>query len=306
MHTPELEKYMDDLKIKFDGQAHSIDANTLINSLLHFTTIAQAVNAELAPDKKVEIKITAFEEGSFLVHILLQTNFFQAVSELFTADNMKIAGSIATGITGIYKLAKELKGQKPKSVEVESKNGDHQVRIENVKGDVFYIDHRVYNTYANKPEVQEALKREFETLENDPNISGFELLDKNNKPLVQIGRDEFNAISNNDDEPMAPDERNETRTGMLSIHTLSFDRKVKWSFYYEGNRISAKIGDDVFVEQIDKGEKFAKGDSLEAEIEVRQQYDKTVNAYINKSYKVLKILRHIPRSEQTGLDFPKH
>ncbi len=58
---------------------------------------------------------------------------------------------------------------------------------------------------------------------------------------------------------------------------------------------------DDFYEAINKGEKFAKGDQLEAELEIRQILDETVNAYINKSYKISRILRHIPRPEQTSL-----
>ncbi len=56
---------MDDLKIKFDGQTHQIEANTLINSLLHLNTIIQEINKELKTDKTISIKINALPEGSF-------------------------------------------------------------------------------------------------------------------------------------------------------------------------------------------------------------------------------------------------
>jgi len=80
---------------------------------------------------------------------------------------------------------------------------------------------------------------------------------------------------------------------------------MKWAFYYEGNKFSAKINDDEFVRLLDSGEKFAKGDALEAEFEIKQEYYEPANTYINKSYRVIRIIRHIPRPEQGRLDFKK-
>lgn len=61
---------MEAMKIKFGG-ANEIDANTLINSLLHFTNIVHETHKEIAKSfgvqKKVEVKIKATHEGSFLV-----------------------------------------------------------------------------------------------------------------------------------------------------------------------------------------------------------------------------------------------
>ena len=71
--------YMGDFKIKFDSNKHQIDANTLINSLLHITNITQEVNRELVTDRKIEIKVNAFKEGSFLVHIILETSLIKSL-----------------------------------------------------------------------------------------------------------------------------------------------------------------------------------------------------------------------------------
>jgi len=46
-----------DFKIKFDGQQHQVDANVLISSLIHTTTIVQEVNKYLNSGKKIEIKV---------------------------------------------------------------------------------------------------------------------------------------------------------------------------------------------------------------------------------------------------------
>lgn len=292
---------MDDFKIKFDGDTHQIDANTLINSLLHFTNITQEVNRELATDRKIEIKVNALKEGSFLVHIILQSSLIEAVGSLFTKENLEIAGSIVTVVGGLYGAAKFLKGKEPKVLE----SNDTSVKIENIQGDVTYIDNRVFKIYQNNKNVRESISQEFETLNNDPNVTGFEILDKNDKPMVQIPKEDFQAISNVEDNSVLPDERIVTKKGKLFIYSLSFDINAKWSFYYEGNKFSAKINDDEFVKLIDSGEKFAKGDTLDAEFEIKQEYYEPANTYVNKSYKIIRIIKHNPRNEQGKLDFPK-
>lgn len=96
------------------------------------------------------------------------------------------------------------------------------------------------------------------------------------------------------------------KAAMLNIVRLSFDKNQKWEFYYEGNKISAKISeDDDFLKRIDNGEQFAKGDSLEVVLEIRQEFDKSVNTFVNKAYKVLRIIDHIPRPSQSKMDFEK-
>jgi hypothetical protein len=56
----------------------------------------------------------------------------------------------------------------------------------NTQGDVTYIDNRVFKIYQNNKTVSESISQEFEMLNNDSNVTGFKLLDKNDKPIVQI------------------------------------------------------------------------------------------------------------------------
>lgn len=293
--------YMGDFKIKFDSNRHQIDANTLINSLLHITNITQEVNRELVTDRKIEIKVNAFKEGSFLVHIILETSLIKSLGNLFNKENLEIAGNIVTVVAGLYGAAKFLKGKDAKVLE----SNDNSVKIENVKGDVTYIDNRVFKIYQNNKIVRESISQEFETLNNDENVTGFELLGENDTPIVQIPREDFLEIASVEDNNILPDERLVVKRGTLFIFSLSFDINAKWSFYYEGNKFNAKINDDEFVKLIDSGEKFAKGDTLVAEFEIRQEYYEQANTYVNKSYKILKIIKHNPRNEQAKLDFTK-
>jgi small subunit ribosomal protein S13 len=49
-------------------------------------------------------------------------------------------------------------------------------------------------------------------------------------------------------------------------------------------------------------ESLSKGDGLEVSLQITQRWDDSANTYVNKSYQVIKIARHIPRNEQGKLD----
>lgn len=287
-----------DFKIKFDGEKHQIDANLLVNNLIHTTTIIQELNRNLDSGKKIEIKIKALEKGSFLIHIDLIETVLDGLKNLLTRENAETAGAIIGAFVGLIELKKFLRGKEPKSKEI----SENKVKIENEKGDVIYVENFVQNVYQNNTVVKDALSQSFETLENDSSITGYEVTDKNEKPLVRVDRDEFEYMSLKSDE-ILDGERITTIAATLNIIRISFEEKLKSDFYFKGNKISVKINDPEFYERVDKGESFAKGDILEVELEIKQVFESSVNTFINKSYKVNRIIRHIGRNEQSKLDF---
>ena len=288
---------MGDLKIKFDGQTHQIEANTLINSFLHFTSIVQEINTELNTGKKIDIKINALPEGSFLIHLTIESlTLLEQAQKLFSSPTSSAVANIITELGGIYGLYRWLGGKLPKR----QKKVEGKVTLENSKGDTITISETTINIYNNKV-VQKSLNQGFATLENDINVTGFEILDENDTQLVIIERDLFADLSNGFENSTTETEKILTKNAILNIVRLSFDKTQKWEFYYEGNKITAKIDDIDFQIKIDKGEAFAKGDTLEVELAILQEFDQTVNTFINKSYKINKIITHIPRPKQVDL-----
>jgi len=286
------------LKVKFGGPDR-MSANTLIINLMCLSNIIHEVNRELNDDRSVEVKVDTFKEGSFIIHLLIHSGLLNNIGNLFTETNLTSAADIVTIISGLYSVTKFFAGKEKTVVE----RNDNSTMIKNTKGDVTYVDNRVFDIYQNNRVIKDEISREFESLENDGAITDFALLDSDDKPLISIPKNVFPTLSGADDDIVLPDERVITKPALLSILALSFEKNIKWSFYYEGNRIAAKIKDDEFVRMIDSGEKFAKGDALEAEIEIKQRYDESVKTFVNKSYVVNKINKHIPGHEQGRFSF---
>ena len=285
-------------KLKFDGQLHQIDANLLISSLIHTTSIIQEVNRYLDSGKNIEIKVKALEKGSFLIHIELLETTLGSLKSLFTKENVELGGAIITIFVGLIEVKKFLKGKKPKSAEPLQE----KTKITNQVGNVLIIENITYNIYENSPIVKDALSQNFDSINNDPSITGFEITDKDENPIIKIDKDEFADLSLKSEE-ISKDERIIKEAATLNILRLSFEESLKWEFYYKGNKIPAKINDPNFYDCINKGESFAKGDILEVELQINQKWEESVNTFINKSYQVNKIIRHILRNEQQKFNF---
>jgi hypothetical protein len=288
-----------DFKIKFDGQQHQVDANVLINSLIHTTNIVQEVNRCINSDKKIELKVKALEKGSFLCHIELVETSIDVLKNIFTKEGLDVDGTIISTVVALIEIKRFLGGSKPKKIE----KNEGKTTITNTKGDVFIIENATFNIYENNNLIRDAMCQNFDVLNNDPSITGFEITDKNEKPLVSIQKNEFDMLATKS-EDIGTDERNITEAATLNIVRLSFEENLKWDFYYKGIKISAKITDPDFYILINKGEKsFTKGDVMQVELKINQKFDSSVNTFITKSYEVTKIYKHLLRHQQHELNY---
>jgi len=287
-----------EFKLKFDGEPNEIDAFTLVRSLTGVTTLLEELNEELGGGTKLKISVKALDEGSFLVHLGFGPDLTQAVQTLLSSFDLETIYKILGSLVGFFTLRKLLKGEKPKKVE--EKGNDYEITTNH--GNTFVMDKRTYNIYTTNPRVTDALGSTFETLSNDPSVTGFELLDEKEKKLFEASRDDFEGMAVRSD-LVEENKRITVVSAHLNIFKVIFEDKFKWEFYYKGNRIPAKISDPEFFKRIDSGERFAKGDSLDVELEIEQAYDAAANTWVNKSYRVIRVIKHIPRGTQESLDF---
>lgn len=288
-----------DFKIKFDSQRHQISANVLVSSLVHMTSVIQVLNTELNAGKKVDITIKALEKGSFLIHIGLIETALDGLRNLFTKENLDSTSELVTGFVGLIELHRFLRGKREKKNTPEG----NKVKIENNHGKIIYVEKLVYNTYNNNPTVPDALSESFKTMQDDDSITGYEVKNKEEETLIRVEHEEFDPLSKKS-ERLDDDEKIITQVATLSIVRVSFDSKLKWEFYFEKNKITASIDDPSFHKRVDAGEAFAKGDGLKVELEIRQRLDPSINTFVNRSYRVVKIIDHMKKGELPNLDFP--
>lgn len=285
-------------KLKYNGSQHQIDANVLINSLLHTTTIIQSINRHLDSGKSIKIKINALEKGSFIIDLGLIESIENVAKDMFTKENIDLAANIFTIFVSLLNLKLFLKGKSPDSAVKKGQNYE----IKNSNGDTTIITGNVFNIYTHDNVVKEAISRNFDTINNDDSITGFEIINKQNKSLFKVDRNSFDDLSVIS-ETLEGKDKIITESATLFIIRPSFEPSLKWDFYYKRNRITAKIKDGNFHKMIDSGEKFAKGDILEVDLTINQEYDPVVKIHYNKSYVIEKIHRHKVRDELQKINF---
>jgi hypothetical protein len=287
-----------EFKLKFDGKPNELDAATLVTSLSSLTALIEESNREIGGGARLRIAVKALDKGSFLIHLGLGPDITEAVQNLLSTVDLDTLYKVVGSVVGFFTLRKLLKGEKPKNVD--EKGPDYQITT--AQGNMFVVDKRTYNIYNTNPRVNDAIGTTFEALSNDPSVTGFEMLDEHDKKLFEANRLDFEPMSIRTDD-LQDDKRITTVAAILTIFKVIFEDKYKWEFYYKGNRISAKMADVEFSKRVDSGERFAKGDRLQVELQIEQAFDTAANTFVNKSYQVLRVIKHLPRGAQERLDF---
>jgi hypothetical protein len=285
-----------EFKIRFDG-GNELSSDVLIQSLLSTSAIIQELNSLSHSGKRISLQIKALEKGSFEVHIELIESVIGAVKTLFTKENVFIADALISGFVGVIAVRQHLKGKKSESI---TQKGS-KVSIKNNNGNVLVINNFDPNILNNET-IEKNLSSTFEKLDKAKGVKAFEITDSRKKSLVKVQKEEF-SVMKKAQKVDVKEKKKVANTVNLHIVKLSFDINHKWDFILKGDKICAKIADEVFLKRIDSGEKFAKGDVLEVELETQQVFDYSVNTYVNESYVVKEILNHISREDPPEFDF---
>ncbi len=289
---------IDEVLFYFDGS--DIEVDTLIESLNTFKKVCQEIMDKAEPEKKLALTVKGVDRGSVIIDYGIALIDTVKQTKAFAPDAISYAANFVQTVAGIYALAAWLRGRKPKKVKEQTKkNSETYVQVENNSGLVQNFDLRGANIYLQDSQLQEIIAQNFKTLDSDKRVKSFEIRDKKGKALTKINRDTFSEISRKDIEEDEGVDENKIKTEKvettLPIKGQDWELKKGWEFYYNGIKITAKILDTTFKKKIEEGERFAKGDSLVVELEIKKEFDQTIGVFINKSYAITKIKEHIKR-----------
>ncbi len=123
---------------------------------------------------------------------------------------------------------------------------------------------------------------------------------------MSVPRNEFKNLTSRQNQDIMPidvveieDSKPPTvEKASLNIFKVVFDSNHKWEFFYKGNKIAARIKDTDFINKSLSGERFANGDVLEVDLRINRVFDKVSNTFVNKSYEIIEVHKHIPREDQ--------
>lgn len=275
-----------ELQLHFHGEEHSIDANTLVNALIHYNALISVINEEYGGGAKaISIKVNAPEKGSFLLDI----NLVEKAKSLFSAKNLGYISSVITIFGVVIKMFKALKG-KP------AKKEDLPPSI-NVTIDKVDISDSILNIYNNKV-TREAISKTFETLEKDESVTGLDVVTP--RETISTDRSEFRELVYTDFDSEVPEstERVSEIDATLVIVALNFERGSTWTFIHRGERFRMQVKDDALMEQIDKGQQFGKGDAIKVKMQITKRYNPEYRVYEISSRRIVKVYELIKRDHK--------
>jgi hypothetical protein len=289
------------LDFKYQGDSHFIDANTLINTQVHFLSIVQEVSRSLNPSVKVAVKYQAFQKGSFDIRQLIE---IVTVAGLFSAPHAGFIKDIISVISDYVSIKEFLKGEKAdKFIE---KNNGQKIEI-TLKGENITIHPNAFKLYQNNYSVHQAFTKSAETLLADENVDGIELIEKKGeKSLLEIGRDRFEDLAS----PNAylSDEYREDIVDATIVITkpelAPKGKTAKWNFIYKARRINGVIISDIdFLKSVTAGLRFGNGDALKVDLKIVYKFDTVFKQYIEHRFEVILVKETIFNSEQSRMNF---
>lgn len=289
-----------DFNIKFDGQVHAVDANTMITSLVSVSALLQESSAYLKPDAKVDLKIEAPQKGSF---ILLLNIVAEVAENLFDKDNLNHAATLVGFVADVFAIKLALaKNGDPVSIEKNKSDKGDLVQFKHKNGSVTYHKSVVNNFYFGSQSAQDNVSRTFQAIQEEGGIDSFEITRRNGEQLFEAEKEWFEKLS----EPTTA-KPTESRTitddnAELFVFKVVFHNRYKWEFYYQGNKITASLEDQDFFQKVINGQiPFRNGDSLVVKLEIEKIFDETVNTFVNHRYRILNVNEHKPRLQQSSL-----
>ena len=165
------------------------------------------------------------------------------------------------------------------------------------------VTKEVYDIYTSNSTVDRSMKKAFEAIESDEQVTGIEILNEQKQSLVAVAREDFDNLSMDNTFLEEVTEVSNISNQALTLLKVVFDKGYKWQFYLESRKINASIKDADFMDRVTNGEQFAKGDVLIVDLEIRKVLDKSIDIYIEKDFSITKVNKHIARAQQARLDF---
>jgi hypothetical protein len=284
------------LRVHFDTDDNAIDSRTLASTLVFLKETLDEIQREYGSTKALALQVRPFETGSFGFPIdIFQYDFVALVASI----DFHTLNEYVKTLIEIITLKITLKGAKAEKVE---KTAENEVQVALPDGTHASATERSVNIYNHSSVVNYQINLAAGALKMDDSIKGMRLLDSKGEELLRLPKASFEMLEQADSPEPEP-ERSRVETAPLNIYQITFSERHQWQFYYHGIRISARIKDETFLERVAKGtERFANGDTLVCDLEVRQIFDHQANTYINHSYTITRVHQHHPRPEQGKIE----
>ena len=283
----------DGFVIYFGGRPNEVDSYTFANALLAIADAFREVNSQVNPAVAMELRLEALTEGSFKAKVKGKP---KSLRSIFAGLGQCVVLPIFLAF-----LYDEIKGDEQIIV------NDDEVVIQR-GNDRIIIPRTAYDqaqTLPNKPTIRSHVAKAIGVVDRDENVESFGLyrdFDPDSPPLINIPRDDFQRVREIELEG-DPGRRNKDEPATLYVRKAVFEASNrKWDFVWNGVKISAPISDPAFLaDLLARTYLIGNGDALEVTLRISQKWNGVSSVWLNDSYEVLKVWKHIPANNPTQI-----
>ncbi len=289
--------------VAYDGEAlkdHTIDVRDLAPALLGIGKLFEEANRVLNGDRaQVRVKLKATGEGSFDVILDVVQSLGRQLESLLlnqhvqTAIHLKtligLGRTVGTSLLGALSWIRGREAKKLSETEAEVTLG--------IDGETLVIPILVVRLMEDVP-VRMAINRMLEPLQR-VGIDTFKAMDGLGAiPSCEITKEQLAYFAAPEQKVLDQELPERTWTSAYTIVSLTFKEENKWRLSDGQAVISATILDKDFLERVDRGLSFSKGDVLVCEIRQRQTH--TAEG-LRTEYDVIRVDEHKPAPKQYKL-----
>lgn len=276
----ELVKSTAQFTFELEGES-TIDARAL-SAILDNTVCIIEEMVKNEPEAYVKLNVTKFEQGSFDI-------VFQAVAEqveMIISNPQALASGIAAGVLGVFKIAKHIKGEKPREIIQE----ENDCKVVNCDGEVLVENKKVVNKYFENAKIENSIINIVSVVNSDGDRESFRLTQNNGENVVEVEKKDFNKIKQIVHETKVEDVLSNTIDVVLAIRKPDLVGDSRWGFIFDHN-IDATIADKEWIDDIrEKNIKFGKGMRLPVKLLIEIDLDRDGQAIKgSERYTVLKV-----------------
>lgn len=277
------------LSLKYSGpsvDAGLMDVYQVSANMIAFSEFMVVAAKSTFGDKVIiKTEVDGFSQGSFITDLVF--NFAGPVATIFatlsTSDLIDI-------VSESFKLWKHLRGEPPAKINHIS---NQIAEVANNNGHIIQVQTQTINLVFNEKS-GDAVKQFIQSpLLND----GIDSVDIgfNKKIIAGVSEDEGRYFG-----PVIPPESftDTSQKITLIIEAATFKNGNKWRFYDGQNSFFADIVDLDFLNSVDNGERFGKGDMLRVDLRIIQE---KVGNKINTNRTITKVHEHKAGPSQGSL-----
>jgi hypothetical protein len=244
-------------------QSGSMDVYEASANMIAFSEfVVLAAKAQFGFDADVRAKVTGFDRGSFVTDIVFQVT--GASATIFSAATTK---QLWETIESSIKVWKFLRGLQPRKVTHSVTPNSHQtVEITNNQGQIIQVSTQAL-TVVFSEKGSAAVGQFVRSALEQPGMDAVKITGES-KEKIEISQTESDYFV-----PVAPSEMitDATIPMALIIEAPVFKEDNKWRFSDGLQSFFANIEDKEFLERVNAGERFGKGDILHADVRINQQ-----------------------------------